>query len=246
MAALIFAALISGAGLSRSLADDPAAPGGEPRQAAAADHRVVIATDADRQPVGDYVYLSPQFYERLLKLTSTESAPLPDWMLTAAQYQIPRPPRLTGAASTLDEIDLRIDLTTFRAEVQVALPFRRDQVSLLEARARLDGEPVAVTWHEDGAALLLPVATAGKHQLQLACGAPLRKIEDAAVLDLAVPVISQSTVSTPLALEAQPTIAAASGGAPAAADPAWRHYSIGPTARLVAQWPMQGAAPVAA
>lgn len=244
MAVLIFAVLVGVAGSSRLRGDDPAAPGGDSRPAAA-DHRVVIATDEGGQPVGDYVYLSPQFYERLLKLTSTESAPLPDWLLTSAQYQLPRPPHLTGAAPSLEEIDLRIDLITFREAVQVVLPFRRDQVSLLEARARLDGEPVAVTWREDGVALLLPVATVGKHQLQLACGAALQKNDDAAVLNLTVPMISQSTVSTPLALETQPTIVAASSVL-AASDSAWRHYAIGPTARLIAQWPAQGAVPTAA
>ena len=107
---------------------------------------MVIAMDENQEPVGDYVYLTPEFYERLHKLTDAEAAQLPDWLLVSARYHLPRPPRVTGPAPNQDEIDVQIELATFRGGVQVELPFRRDQISLLEGRTRLDGEPAAVTW----------------------------------------------------------------------------------------------------
>ena len=242
---LLACLLMVGGEHERALAQDPKPAAAPERVPLSVDHRVVIAMNDDQKPAGEYVYLSPEFYDRLHKLTDAESNPLPDWLLIATRYHFPRPPRLSGAAPSLDELEVRIDLMTFRAGVQVELPFRRDQISLLEARTRLDGAPVAVAWREDGAALLLAVESSGRHQLQLACGALLRKSGDAALLALDIPPSSQSTVTTPLSLEVQPKLETPAIAADAAGDVGSRHYWLGPVARLSARWPMNEPNPAA-
>jgi hypothetical protein len=229
-----------------ALGQDPKPEPAAERPAPAEHHRVVIATDDEQKPSGEYVYVSPEFYDRLHKLTESQANQLPDWLLIAARYHFPRPPRLAVSAPSLDELEVRIDLATFRAGVQVELPFRRDQLSLLEARTRLDGAPVAASWREDGASLLLTVESPGRHQLQLACGAPLRKSGDAALLDLHIPLIPQCTVTTPLSLEVQPRFAASAIAIEAANDVASRHFWLGPVDRLSARWPLKEPTPVAA
>lgn len=233
-AALVFLAL-GGGWFAQGLADDPDE-----------DHRVVIAANDRHEPVGDYVYLSPQFYERLHKLTGDHAAELPGWLLTAAQYHIPKRPRLTDGAPGLDEIDIRVDFATFHAGTQLELPFRRDQLSLLEGRTRLDGEPIAVTWHADGTRLLVPVESPGRHQLRLACGAPMSKTADAAHLDLTIPVISTSAVTLPLDLDPPPLIAAAESIKSSQGESNQRRYELGPSSRLVLRWPLGEPAPQAA
>ena len=64
------------------------------------------------------------------------------------------------------------------------------------------------------------------------------------MLDLAIPVVSQSTITTPLALDLQPAIAGAGG--PVVGAPNLRQYSLGPASRLVARWPVGEQAPAAA
>lgn len=233
-AALLFLAL-GGGWLAQGLADDPAE-----------DHRVVIAVNDRQEPVGDYVYLSPQFYERLHKLTGERAAELPGWLLTAAQYHLPKRPRLAESALGLDEFDVRLDFATFHAGTQLELPFRRDQLSLLEGRTRLDGEPIAVTWHADGTRLLVPVESPGRHQLRLACGASLRKAADAAQLDLTIPVISNSTVTLPLDLDPPPVIAAAESIKSSEGELNQRRFQLGPSPGLSVRWPLGEPAPQAA
>ena len=233
-AALFFIAL-GGGWFAQVLADD-----------SVEDHRVVIAANDRQEPVGDYVYLSPIFYERLHTLTGDNSAQLPGWLLTAAQYHFPKAPRLADGAPGLDEIDIRIDFATFHPGTQLELPFRRDQLSLLEGRTRLDGEPVAVTWRADGARLLVPIESSGRHQLRLACGSPLGKTADAILLDLSIPAISTSVVTVPLDLDPLPVIAGAEGGKLSQVESNERRYELGPSARLVAHWPLGERAPPAA
>jgi hypothetical protein len=225
--------VVAGAWLTSTFAADPPPPA-----ARATDHRTVIAVDDRQQPVGEYVYLSPDFYDQLLRQTETDRSLLPDWLLISARYHFPVAPRLTGAAPSIDQLAVNFDLATFRPDTIVSLPLQREQVSLLEAQTRLDGDPVKVTWRDDGQALLFPVEAAGTHQLQLALGANLTKSNDNAVLDLAIPEVSQTLVTSPLGLAIQPTIRSALGGSCPAADPRLRQVALGPTARLVANWPL--------
>ncbi|HEX5103857.1 MAG TPA: hypothetical protein VFV87_08615, partial [Pirellulaceae bacterium] len=163
--------------LAISRAADESPPASNVKSAAAADHRVVIATTEQQQPTGDYVFVSPAFYERLHRLTAAGSAALPDWLLVSARYQLLSAPKLSPAPS-VDEIALHVAVETFRAGATLELPLRRDQILLLEGRAKLDDEAVTVSWRDDGRAVIIPVDTAGQHQLELAFGAAVAKAED--------------------------------------------------------------------
>src|SRR4029453_1496350 len=95
------------------------------------------------------------------------------------------------------ELRAVFDFHTFQASTTVRLPLRRDQILLLEGRARLDGQPVSLAWQSDGMALLLPVGAPGKHRLELALGALARRSADAVLLDLAIPPAAVTTVERP-------------------------------------------------
>ena len=221
--------------VARSMADETLAQAKD-RKAAIADHRVVIAVDDEQQPTGDYVFLSPEFYDRLHRLSDAGQTALPDWLLATAHYQLPAAPRLEGPAPSIDEIVAQFDLETFRAKVEIELPFDRKQIHLLEGRGRLDGELVVPTWREDGGALRFVVASPGRHRLELAFGAPAATTGEAVVLDLGIPAIVHSVVTTPPSSQAPPTIVSAQGGELAASVPGARQTALGASNRLTVHW----------
>ena len=130
----------------------------------------MIPVDDARQPVGDYVFLEPAFYDALLKLTDRASVNLPDWLLTSAAIRPVISAGGEGKRIQVDEIGAILEIETLRADTAVELGFRRDQIHFVERRARLDGEALLPEWSPDGARLRIPIRQAGKHRLELVWG----------------------------------------------------------------------------
>ena len=196
--------------------------------------RVVIPVDEMQQPTGDYVYLESEFYEAILKLSAGGGAGLPTWLLESAHYEIAANPHDEGGRPALDELRVQFDLQTWQSGVSAALPLRRDQVSLLEGRARLDGQRVTLAWRPDGSALDVPIAMPGRHHLELALGVALTAQAEGALLDLALPAAARATLALPAGSAAE--LFSASGVENAAAGQP-RNVPLGAARRLQLRWP---------
>ena len=129
--------------------------------------RVVFPIDGSQQPAGDYVYLDGKLYEALLRVTDRGPSSLPDWLLESAHYELPAAGGMDAKGAAVNELKAVLDFHTFHAGAEVRFPFRREQILLLERRARLDGQPITLNWQPDGQALTLTVDSAGKHRLEL-------------------------------------------------------------------------------
>jgi hypothetical protein len=173
----------------------------EPNGTRVARPKVVIPIDENQQPAGDYIYLDEKIYERLLQADGLAISGLPRWLLESAQYETTESPQVRGDQAAVDEIRAVFDFYSFGETTVVALPLRREQVLLLEGRARLDGQPVSLSWQADGNELVASVAGTGKHRLELAFGAVARRLEDGLHVTLAVPSAARTTVKLPLGAE---------------------------------------------
>lgn len=160
----------------------------------AALFRVVIPIDDDRQPVGDYVFLDPELYDALLKLTDREPSRLPDWLVASATYRPSLAPR-AEESSSLDGVSAEFEVETFTANAAIELAFERKQIHLIEGRARLDGKPLLTEWSADGR-LTFDVPLPGKHRLELAFS-PAAAPKDGLLCDVAIPAVASSRVILP-------------------------------------------------
>ncbi|MGI8978421.1 MAG: hypothetical protein ACR2FY_04275 [Pirellulaceae bacterium] len=165
-----------------------AAPDEPSHKAAVAQlHRVVIPVDADQKPLGDYVYVSLDFYALLYQAPMREQ--LPPWLLRSATYEMQVSEE--GAAAS---VVMRLELETLVAQAKVSLPLRRGEVHLLEGRATLEGEPFSLDWNDTGTALRLEIERPGQYQLALAFSAAAKPENGTAKWDFSIPKTPRSAL----------------------------------------------------
>jgi hypothetical protein len=214
------------------------APVGEPAQPSVSYTTVVIPVDADQKPVGDYVYLRPDVYAALQRSRSARPDSLrPSFLIQGARYQFPTAPRLEKAVPAIDELTVDFDVTTLRNDSTVELPFCKDELFLLEGRARLDGQPIRLEWRDDGRLLLLTVPKTGQHRLELALAGRAKISQDRVVLDFGAPPAPRSVVVLPpgARLGGEQSKELASDEDAISDSP--REISVGPVRRFVVEWP---------
>lgn len=161
--------------------------------------RVVFPLDADQKPAGDYVYVPLEFYQRLYRLADEEGA-LPRWLVRSSLYELALPDVAAESPSAAARFTARLELETFRPDVDVELPFHRDQVHLIEGQTLLDGEPATLQWADAKPGLRVNISTAGVHSLELAFSAPAKGQESRRVLMASIPAAARGIVEiTPAA-----------------------------------------------
>jgi hypothetical protein len=159
--------------------------------------KVIIPVDSNQQQTGDYVYLDEVLYDALHEAADAGREGGSKWLLESAHYEVPTAPEMGGDKSPVKEVRMSFDFYTFYGSVVMPLPMRREQVFLLEGRARLDSQPAKLTWRPDGGELALHVMEAGKHRLELALGATAKRTDDGLRLDLNVPPAVRTTIGLP-------------------------------------------------
>lgn len=174
-----------------------AAPPLGPNEAGQRRPKVVIPIDAKQQPIGDYVYVDEKLYDALHQAGDAGSSSRSGWLLESAHYDLDDGPKMRGEKVTVDELRVILDFHTFHDATVVLLPLRREQVLLLEGRARLDSQPAKLAWRPDGSELSLTVPDAGRHRLELALGATARQQDDGLYMDLSIPRVAHATVRLP-------------------------------------------------
>ena len=203
----------------------------------ASQPQVVIPIDDGQQPAGDYVFVSPSFYDSLMRLSDPGADSSVQWVLTNAIYQLPAAPPGGASQPSIDGIGIQFEIETFRPGVVVPLPLRRSQVHLAEGSARLDGGPASVAWADDGLSLQLPIEMQGKHRFEMLIGAAAKESAEGILLDIHIPPIATSVVTWTETTTSSPAIISAIGAERIESDGGQRHCDLGPAARLVVQWP---------
>jgi hypothetical protein len=209
-------------------------PGGDEKKRSASWRRVVIPVDDQRQPVGDYVFLEPELYDGLVRLTERAVLAQPDWLLGWCEYRPVFVHAEDGMAPRLDEITAAIEVETFIPDALIELDLRRTQVHLIERRARLDGSPVVPEWSRDGSKLTIQAGPPGKHRLELALGAVAEADGGSMRLQMSIPRVSKCRVVL-LPEDEQCVVASALGGSSQDGD-GQRTVQLGPADQLSMVW----------
>ncbi|MBB75530.1 MAG: hypothetical protein CMJ75_13570 [Planctomycetaceae bacterium] len=152
-------------------------------------HEVLFPIDAERQPIGDVIYLPAEFYRRLTGLVQASQSLSHDWLVTEANYRC-EVARTREEQLEVSQLMAVYDLETRREQQRIALPMLRDQVQI--ADAHLDGVAIQTRWSPTGDSLECDVNTRGIHRLELA----LLPLDRAGVADgrfqIAIPGVPQS------------------------------------------------------
>ncbi|MCH2399414.1 MAG: hypothetical protein MK364_09925, partial [Pirellulales bacterium] len=151
----VLGALVTVAGGADELRDGVAAP---------VVYEVLFPIDAERQPVGDVIYLPEAFYRRLTELAVTSQPLAHDWVITAANYRC-EVTRSREERLAVSQIVAVYDLEARREQQWIALPLRENEVQI--ADAHLDGVAIQTRWSLTGDSLEFAVNSQGIHRLEL-------------------------------------------------------------------------------
>jgi hypothetical protein len=190
--------------------------------------RVVIAVDDNQQPVGEYVFLEPEFYDSLLRLSDRIATTQPDCILQTATYR----PMIAATAGgrAVESIHVDLEMESLAPDARVELPFDRREVHLVEGHSLLDGRSAVAEWSAAGR-LQVTVPMPGKHRLELTLSPAAAVAAEGVWCDIAIPPVNTSRVRLP-AGSAAPIVANARGVPELPAGAADRTWLLGAIGRL--------------
>ncbi|WP_425616216.1 hypothetical protein NA78x_006155 [Anatilimnocola sp. NA78] len=210
---------------------------------AAKPWRVVIPIDEDRQPVGEYVYVSPPLWEALFRHNPQVSAGQPDWLIRSAQYDLRWQ---TEAATTATEVQgitfqgvvARYEVEVFRAGSSFKLPFSREQVRLVDPGVRIEGEAASATWSAAGDALQieLDAERTGRQRIEVGLALLVPPKDGAVGATIRIPAVANSRAIVPALTSADKVLLPTARGAEQATDAAAWQADLGATEQLTVQW----------
>src|SRR5262249_44075123 len=124
------------------------------------------------------------------------SSRLPTVLLEKAHYELPVAATTRADSAAVDELTATFDFHTFHSNATIQIPLRRDQMHLLEGRARIDGQPITLSRDSDGRILSFSVAQSGKHRLAMSFAAVAQQSPDSIALQVDVPhaAIAEATL----------------------------------------------------
>jgi len=136
---------------------------------------VVIPTDEDGKPAGDYVYVSPEFFDLLKREPLRGENPNQAWLGLKSRWELELASESDGSNPAPAHLKLIYDLQAFASDTAVLLPFSRDQVTPLTGRLSVDGQPSVWQWGHNGQGLQLEHLPEGRHRVELEVAAIIQK-----------------------------------------------------------------------
>ncbi|QDU26879.1 hypothetical protein ETAA8_19630 [Anatilimnocola aggregata] len=200
--------------------------------------RVVIPIDDDRQPVGDYVYVSPALWEALFRQSPQAGAGQPDWLIRSAQYDLRWQTSGADLTTEFQGIVARYEIEVFRPGSTFKLPFSREQVRLTDPGVRMDGEAAAATWSAASDALLIELDSqrTGRQRIEVGLALLVPPRDGTIGASIRIPAVQSSRVVVPLlASTDKVSIPTARGGEHPADGAAWQ-VELGAADQLTVQW----------
>ncbi len=238
-AGLLLAILFQASGGRVAIAQDTAAS--EERPVAVA--QILVPVDDQRQPVGDYLYLPLNLYDRLHQLADN---PLHEtrWIVRRAEY---RAVMNWGRSSTelgLTGISARYDIDVLKRGQRQAFPWPEgmDRTILLEAR--LNDRPLEYQWSVAGDALLFDLDVEGPARLELELQPIVEPFEEWQQFEFNVPPVAQAQMKVEIP-DGAPTIQLVNslGSRLTQSNAGIWEAGLGPIDRLHMRWPRRPALP---
>jgi len=201
-----------------------------------APYRVLVPIDAERKIAGNKIYLPEAFYKELFRPRAQSNMVAP-WLITAAAYQGELVRDTNTGLLNISHLRAKYKLLVLEQNTPLKLPFGKDGPSGLMS-AVLDGRAVEPLREAD--ALLLGVADAGEHLLELCWQPRVRRNENFASMELNVPPVHAARLELSLPSEAPAVeVPSAFGGLNVEALAGRLTAELGPTDRLVVRWPVR-------
>ncbi len=147
--------------------DRPAPAAASPTKVAAASYSVFIPVDEKQKPTKGKYFVPGAFFDELYRAASREADKPQGWLIASAVYRGALSEDAIARQYAVDRLTADLSIRTFNAPTQVRIPFRRDEGKLLPGEATLDGRLVQPEWEPDGSALLVDIAEAGEHRLEI-------------------------------------------------------------------------------
>lgn len=198
---------------------------------------VVIPTDEDGEPSGDYVYVSPAFFDLLKQAERTAGAPQGRWLGLHSRWeiQVSDPPEVSKAAST--SLKLLYDLQVLDSDTTVILPFLRDQVTPLTGSLLVDNQPTVWQWSSDGKGLQLDRLAPGRHHVELQVAALIKRAaRGSCELSIETPPAAESEVWVTTELSNAAVNVANSQRQQTVDLPAGTLFSLSTTGKFAVRW----------
>ncbi|MCE9556572.1 MAG: hypothetical protein K8T91_24750 [Planctomycetes bacterium] len=214
-------------------ADDP-----QPAQRKDAGvYTILVPIDKDRKPSGDTWYVPLEFYRALSERAAKRTPTRRDWLTTGVQYRGRMEWNVAQTRLQMSELKASYDVEVFGRQTQIRFSLGRDSVSLLPSGATLDGRTIEPVWDQRGQGLLIDVAEAGQHRIELMLK-PLSPETDPAGIEISTAALPMASLDLSLPSSAPAIeIPTALGAVHVTSDPPRLTAQLGGANKLAVRWP---------
>jgi hypothetical protein len=204
-------------------------------------HRVFVPVDADGKQGPPY-QVPTGFLNELRRRANLASQEPRGWLITTANYECTLDREGLDGPIIVKRFTARFDLQVFGAEMRIRLPFHRRQAQLVDDSPTLDGQPIDLTWSDDGQELLCDVFEPGVYELEFALAPTVATGAELGGLDLSIPKIALARLDVWLPAEGlaldlpgiKGSLELLESGRKVSAE-------LGPVDTLVLRWPQRAA-----
>ncbi len=148
--------------------------------------------DEDGVATGDYVYISPEFFDFLEAFKMRLGTRRAEAVVTRANYSLPLSTSPMMALQPSLTVDFELNAVA-EGMTTIQLPFERREVQLIEAT--FDEQRVYPSWNSSGDALNIEVEVSTRHTLRLVLRPLLTRTPKETQLDIAVPMTADSRLT---------------------------------------------------
>ena len=200
-------------------------------------YRVLVPIDAQKQPVGDKLYLPEPFYQELYRRSAAEAEKPRGWLLRRAVYRGVLAQEPVSGRLAIDTLRAEFGLHVLSAATRVRIPLRAEGANLLPNGVLLDGRVIEPEWEADAAALAFVVAEPGEYRLEVALRPTMRNTGGPAGLDIVIPRVARSRLELTLPIDVSAVeVPSALGAVAVERDPPRLSAELGPADRLTIRW----------
>lgn len=208
-------------------------------------HRVFVPVDSDNKPGARY-YVPTDFLDELRRRASQAGNEPRGWLITSAKYECQLARETLEAPISVTAFTARFKFEVLSPNSRLRLPFVNRQVKLAAEGAKLDGQPIKITWSETGEEIMYDVIEPGLYELELSLRPVLGDTAETRELKLSIPKVALATLDVSLPAEGLAVELPGIDGEQRVLEGGRKlSANLGPLDVLTLRWPRPSAAPMA-
>ncbi len=201
--------------------------------------RVLVPVDDTQQLVGDKYYVPESLFVELDRLAAGAGGKPRGWLVNRCEYRGTLARNPVSKQLSMSRLRMQCDLQVLQGNTEVALRMRREGGDNPVIAARLDDQPLELSWNAAGDELTIGELAAGQYRLELDLQVRLQTYGTTAGFDLPIIPAANSTLEMSIPADSPMLeLPRARGRVRVDKDSARVHADLGATDLLSVRWPL--------